>query len=413
MPLEAGSPTFQGNPEDLDRFKRLAGTPIRSDERERALRGWEEYKLVRQLEGTSTSGVRTKGAYLQALTRRVVDLRGATFDGVCLGHVDLRGVQLDDAKFLPGTAGRPPWTALKGAKLENASLRRASLREARLMHADLRNADLSGADLTGANLQGTNLTGANLTGAQLEGADLTLARLVGTKLAGAKLSRARVYGVAVWDIEVCDDDTLRRDLVVTPEGQPEVTVDSLEVAHFVYLLLTNAKIRAVLDTVCKRGVLILGRFTSERKAVLDSLRDALRQRGFVPMVFDFTPSSERSLTETVQVLVGMSRFVIADITNPRSSPLELQATIPSFMVPFVPIIERGEEPFPMFKDLWRKHREWVLDPLVYDDREQLLLALDDAIIEPALEKHAQLLALKAQTEDEPWMRSAADHVRRR
>jgi len=48
----------------------------------------------------------------------------------------------------------------------------------------------------------------------------------------------------------------------------------------------------------------------------------------------------------------MSRFVIADVTNPRSAPLELQATVPELMVPFRPIIEEGEKPFAMLEDLW-------------------------------------------------------------
>jgi hypothetical protein len=39
--------------------------------------------------------------------------------------------------------------------------------------------------------------------------------------------------------------------------------------------------------------------------------------------------------------------VIVDITNPRSAPLELQATVPEYMIPFVPILERREEPFAM------------------------------------------------------------------
>ena len=40
------------------------------------------------------------------------------------------------------------------------------------------------------------------------------------------------------------------------------------------------------------------------------------------------------------MLAGLSRFVIADITNPRSAPLELQATVPEYMITFVPIIEK-------------------------------------------------------------------------
>jgi hypothetical protein len=54
-----------------------------------------------------------------------------------------------------------------------------------------------------------------------------------------------------------------------------------------------------------------------------------------------------------------SKFVIADITNPKSAPLELQATVPEIMVPFHPIMEEGEKPFAMLQHLWIKRREWV------------------------------------------------------
>jgi hypothetical protein len=63
-------------------------------------------------------------------------------------------------------------------------------------------------------------------------------------------------------------------LVVTSEDQPAITVDNIEVAQFVYLLLhnqKNQKIRGVIDTITSKTVLILGRFTDERKAVLDAL----------------------------------------------------------------------------------------------------------------------------------------------
>ena len=32
-------------------------------------------------------------------------------------------------------------------------------------------------------------------------------------------------------------------------------------------------------------------------------------------------------------VAGLSQFVIVDITNPRSAPLELQATVPEYMIP--------------------------------------------------------------------------------
>jgi len=47
------------------------------------------------------------------------------------------------------------------------------------------------------------------------------------------------------------------------------------------------------------------------------------------MMFDFERSKERDFTETIRILAGLSRFIIADITNPKSSPLELQVTMPT------------------------------------------------------------------------------------
>src|ERR1700693_2962645 len=57
------------------------------------------------------------------------------------------------------------------------------------------------------------------------------------------------------------------------------------------LLLNNPKIRDVIDTIAKKAVLILGRFTPERKAVLDDLREALRIHGYLPILFDFEKPS--------------------------------------------------------------------------------------------------------------------------
>ena len=41
------------------------------------------------------------------------------------------------------------------------------------------------------------------------------------------------------------------------------------------------------------------------------------------MMFDFERPTQRDFTETIKTLAGLSRFIIADITNPKSSPLEL------------------------------------------------------------------------------------------
>jgi hypothetical protein len=92
----------------------------------------------------------------------------------------------------------------------------------------------------------------------------------------------------------------------------------LEVAQFMPLLLNNQRIREVLDTITSRAVLILGRFTLERRMVLDALRKELRRRNYLPILFDFEKPGSRDFTETVSTLDHLARFIIADLTAPSS-----------------------------------------------------------------------------------------------
>jgi hypothetical protein len=52
-------------------------------------------------------------------------------------------------------------------------------------------------------------------------------------------------------------------------------VDNIKVAQFIYLLLNNEEVRNVIDTITSKAVLILGRFSDDRKPILNALRDAL------------------------------------------------------------------------------------------------------------------------------------------
>ena len=212
---------------------------------------------------------------------------------------------------------------LRNANLTNAILQRTNLEEALLDGAVLNGADLTGADLSRASLRGTDLSGVNLTAA----------RLVETDLSEANISGCRVYGISSWNVNCYK--TRQYNLVISKVGEPLITVDDLELAQFIYLLLNNQKIRHVIDTITSKVVLILGRFTPERKAILDAIRDELRKRDYLPVLFDFEKPANRDITETVSTLAHMARFVIADITDAKSIPQELMAIVPT--LPSVPV----------------------------------------------------------------------------
>jgi hypothetical protein len=258
-------------------------------------------------------------------------------------------------------------------------------------HADIK-IDLSGADLSGADLFDADLSHANLSRANLSDANIEGSVLVETNLTGATLTRCSIYGISAWNVTL--EGATQDNLIITRSYEPTITVDNLKVAQFIYLLLNNKEIREAIDTIAKKAVLILGRFTPERKAVLDALREALRTHGYLPILFDFDKPSSQDLTETVSTLAHLSRFIIADLTEPSSIPKELEAIVPTLAVPVQPLLEGSTRPYAMFKDYWKY--QWVLEVYRYDGLEELLASLKERVIEPAEQKAKGLAKLRAQ-----------------
>jgi hypothetical protein len=247
--------------------------------------------------------------------------------------------------------------------------------------------DLSGANLRGANLSGAYLSEAHLSEADLSDADLTRSTLVKTQLTRTTLTDCSIYGISAWSLNL--EGAKQQNLNVSDEGEPAIMVDNLEVAQFIYLLLNNERIRQVIDTITSKVVLILGRFTADRKAVLDAIRDELRERDYLPILFDFEKPAGRDLTETISTLAHMARFIIADITEAKSIPQELQAIVPNLpSVPVQPLLLTSEREYGMFEHF--KRFPWVLDTYYYDNLNDALASVEDKVISPAEAKVREL-----------------------
>jgi hypothetical protein len=101
----------------------------------------------------------------------------------------------------------------------------------------------------------------------------------------------------------------------------------------------------VIDTITSKVVLILGRFTDERKRVLDAIRVELRRRDYLPILFDFAKPENKDLTGTVSTLAHLARFIIADLTDPSCIPYELATVVPHTKVPLQAIKARNQTVF--------------------------------------------------------------------
>jgi hypothetical protein len=102
-----------------------------------------------------------------------------------------------------------------------------------------------------------------------------------------------------------------------------------------------------------KAVLILGRFSPERRTILDRLR----AKNHLPIMFDFDKPESQDTISTIRTLAGMSKFVVADLTEAKSVVQELQAIVPDFPSVAVRFIILKSEPKPpMLDSLMRRNK---------------------------------------------------------
>jgi uncharacterized protein YjbI with pentapeptide repeats len=294
------------------------------------------------------------------------------FDRFDLSRVDLHGIAARNSNFVDcrfdGAAIN--FADLCFSQFNNCTFIGVSMRVTRIGSASFIGCKFEEADLAYCSAEETSFRGSRFLHSSLNHVSLVKADFT-----DAVIDLTSVYGVSAWDLKLtcCE----QRDLVIT-EDDNMITVDNLAVAQFIHLLIHNANIRHVIDTITSKVVLILGRFTPERKAILRSIRNVLKKKDYVPVLFDFQGPASRDLTESISVLAHLSKFVIADLTEPRSIPHELSVIAPALpSVPIQPIIEAGDTPFGMFEHF--NAYPWVLPIKEYERRN--LKRLANSIIE--------------------------------
>ena len=135
----------------------------------------------------------------------------------------------------------------------------------------------------------------------------------------------------------------------------------------------------MINTITTKVVLILGRFTPERKAVLDTIREELRNRDYCPVMFDFDRPESRSFVETVSTLAHMARFVVADFSDAKIVLHEVPHIVQNLAIPVLPLMHQDAkaEPATLF-DL-RKGRTYVLPTHRYAGVGDLIASLGGLI----------------------------------
>ena len=318
------------------------------------------------------------------------NLNGASLKNSILNQADLAYAQLNQVDFdkLPIRGASFRGVNFCNTTLGNISFSFVNLESTFFSGKTLSLVDFQYANLSGANLCETDLSGAAMQHTNLSSADLRCATLIGTDFEGAILYNCNIYGISAWDVNL--KDARQSNLIISDinNNEPLITVDNIEIAQFIFLLLKNENVRSFIDTITMKIVLILGRFSKKRKNVLDSIREELKKYNYVPIICDFSKPSNRSLTETVRLLAHLARFIIADLSDAKCVPQELEAIIPFVKVPIKPILDAKSRLYGMFKDFYVYN--WVLGVYRYSNEQELIENIYPEIIQPAEEKACSL-----------------------
>jgi hypothetical protein len=149
--------------------------------------------------------------------------------------------------------------------------------------------------------------------------------------------------------------------------------------------LDGSNFGEIMSELTKRRVLILGRFTARRLKVLKAIQAELagHPNGYIPELFTFRKPEDRDLIESIMGFAALSRFIIADLSEPKSVQAELEAIVPHFQsVPVVPVINESGREYATFASLCRRAN--VVQPTIrYRTVEDLRAKLDRTAIPQA------------------------------
>lgn len=338
---------------------------------------------------TKLQGATLERTQLEHAQLKEADLTGARLDRANLEHANARSTVLDEV-----VAEEPNFEV---STLRGARFRRARIARARFHRAYLRDTNLSDAVFAGCWFRFASLDGAYCKNTDFSGSDLRYASMVKTRLNGANLTDVYVFGISAWGVET--DAGTRQDLIVGIDQEEEAPLRAhdLHTAQLLGLMLDGAGVRAVLDSVTSKLVLILGSFSPAEKAVLDALRLSLQSHGYVAVEFDFDRPSERDYAETALTLAGLSRFVVADFTNAKEVRAEVAQARRQYMrVPILPIAREGASlPITMANSFTPEELQLLVR---YRDIDDLLQKIQTSIIGPAEERVRRIAESIARSE---------------
>lgn len=274
---------------------------------------------------------------------------------------DRNGVQIKGRNRLDFSGLELTNVSIHNAFAEGLNIQGSKIAHCHFEEGNFAGADFSNAEFVNTTFNKTILADANFDGASFVNCNLNRINITNANFCLREIRETVVYGVSAWDLKTCDEMKQSRLIIektyelysdIIANGKIPLMVDNIELAQFIYYLSNHKKMRDVLNILNAKGVLLLGQFKDGGLERLYKLYDWLKEKNYMPMIFDFERPVNMDYTETVITMAGLSKMIIADLSG-GSVPQELHATLTNFQKPIIAYSKTGA--YSMFKDLKRKN----------------------------------------------------------
>ena len=174
------------------------------------------------------------------------------FENTDFSNCDLHGVILRNGSYINCNFDRSDinWADFVDAYFEKCSFRNVSMRVSKIGSANFRNCIFENSDLSYCSAEETSFIGSIFINTRLEHMSLVKCDLENTKI-----ENCFVYGTSTWDLNL--NNSIQENIIITDDENDVISVDNLELAQFIYLLINNSKLRHVIETITSKVVLIL------------------------------------------------------------------------------------------------------------------------------------------------------------
>ena len=210
------------------------------------------------------------------------ELKKAAFKNSDISYAEFSESNLSDAYFLDTLSLRTQfnYSLFRNTKFQNFDAISADFTGSKLHNVSIDSSKIDFCIFEAAIFENTTISKTSLMVSSFYKTDLSYSKFLDCRFKGSLFIKTNVeqstfencniFGISCWKIS--GTPRLTKNLNISDYKEPPITLDNLENAQFLYLLLSNSRIPSVIDSLTTKIVLILGRFSDQQNSILDLIR---------------------------------------------------------------------------------------------------------------------------------------------